>query len=475
MKKRLNIKLIAFFLGSAVVFGAGVHFLHGFQVRRNAEAFLGLSDQAKKDGKLPQAVDYLARYLALKSGDQSEVVTENRAKFGLLLADEKVATSPKALLRAYFVLGQVLLRNPNHNEVRRRMVDVAMHERMQRFRDASEHLKKLLKAAPDDGELLGKRATCCDANGDYAEARKDYEAAIASAPAEIKNYFQLANLLRDRVDEVKTKGEDKEKLAAIADQRINAMVDANITNFKAHLARARYSKTWHNNDQERLDTFERDVQAAYRLAPGDVEVILAAAELAQLKNTPAAARKLLRDAMADAQHAREWRLVQALSQLEVLEKQPEAALACLRDGLKKMPDEFNLLWNFAHLVIHLRYDTETEKVLEKLKTLGMPQAERDYLDARKFFNHEEWLKAARILERVYPHFIKGYDQRKDWFSFNLSLECNLLLGGCYEQMGDPDRAASAYNRVVGREPTSVPGLLGLALMSRPTGLKSIGC
>ena len=99
--------------------------------------------------------------------------------------------------------------------------------------------------------------------------------------------------------------------------------------------------------------------------------------------------------------------------------------------------------------------------INQLGQAGMRRVELDYLEARIHFNHERWLDAARTLERVFPLFLRSYEQRKkDWFAFNLGLECNYLLGNCYEQLGDPYRAAMAYDRVVARDPFSVVGRLG---------------
>ena len=47
--KRLNLKLLII-LGCLFVFGSvGVHFLHGFQVNRNAESLKNRAAQAEKD------------------------------------------------------------------------------------------------------------------------------------------------------------------------------------------------------------------------------------------------------------------------------------------------------------------------------------------------------------------------------------------------------------------------------------------
>src|SRR5207244_4732762 len=112
---------------------------------------------------------------------------------------------------------------------------------------------------------------------------------------------------------------------------------------------------------------------------------------------------------------------------------------------------------------------EAAQVVDRLNRLGMPQPELDYLRARIHAGKEEWLAAAKLLERSYPQFLRQADQLRNWLSINLVVESNLLLARCYENLGDPDAAAAAYNRVVGRNPQSVAGRHGLARMEWALG------
>src|SRR5262249_11045812 len=156
---------------------------------------------------------------------------------------------------------------------------------------------------------------------------------------------------------------------------------------------------------------ERDVQEACRLAPDEAEVILAVAQVARDKNNPGAARELLRKAVAAKRHAQNWRLVQALSRLEMLEGQPQAAVACLRGGLDRMPGKMALLWNSAHLLIQQRQAQEAAGVMTRMEKAGMSRRELVSLEARLQFHREEWLKAAQTLERVLPLFLRDSKQR----------------------------------------------------------------
>jgi hypothetical protein len=83
MKRKLNYKFLACLLGGTVLLGAGVHFLHGYQVQRNAGTMLKQADDAEAQGKLAEAAEHLDRYLALFH-DHPDAL----AIYGVLLANE---------------------------------------------------------------------------------------------------------------------------------------------------------------------------------------------------------------------------------------------------------------------------------------------------------------------------------------------------------------------------------------------------
>src|SRR5438876_8003892 len=103
MRKVLNVKLIGWLLGAILLFGTGVHFLHGYQVRRNASVLVSQASRAEGQGQTERAAEYLQRYLGLVPSD-----TDVLARYGLTL--DKLATSRKGWLRAFLALQQVLVR-----------------------------------------------------------------------------------------------------------------------------------------------------------------------------------------------------------------------------------------------------------------------------------------------------------------------------------------------------------------------------
>src|SRR5208283_730983 len=163
--KKLNLRLVVCLSVATLLAGASVHFLHGFQVRRNASALLSQADRAEQDRKLDQAINYLQTYLGFVPGDN-----DARARYGLLLRESALRSKNLRLMQRVFnLLEQVLRESPERSDVRRRLVDTAMD--LDRFTDAEVHLKRLLEAAPKDIELLELSARC---QADNKEAAKRY-------------------------------------------------------------------------------------------------------------------------------------------------------------------------------------------------------------------------------------------------------------------------------------------------------------
>src|SRR4051794_23354891 len=103
MNRRVNVKLLAFLVGATFLFALGVHFLHGFQERRNASALLRQADRAAEQGQREQAVAHLRTYLGFAPND-----TDALGRYGMLLSQQ--AGNTNARLQAMDVLEQVLRR-----------------------------------------------------------------------------------------------------------------------------------------------------------------------------------------------------------------------------------------------------------------------------------------------------------------------------------------------------------------------------
>src|SRR5947207_6676875 len=126
-----------------------------------------------RSGNLDQATEYLARYLGFVPTDHDAL-----ARYGLLL--DKQATTYKARRRVFEVLQQVLVREPERDDIRRREVNVAM--KLERFIAARDHLNLLLQTSPTDPELERLFGECEDGNRQYAKAAEWFQKAIAHNP-----------------------------------------------------------------------------------------------------------------------------------------------------------------------------------------------------------------------------------------------------------------------------------------------------
>src|SRR5437762_5933539 len=167
-RRTINAKFAICLLGALAMLSMGSYVLHGYQIKRHASILVEQAERAEKQGQLPKAIDYLRRYLALAPQSHDAL-----AKYGMLLADPKIATTPRALQQAYLVLEQSLRRDPERQDIRRRIVRLALDKWLDRPSDALEHLNKL---APDqDAELLSLRARCHTALRDFPKARADYQ------------------------------------------------------------------------------------------------------------------------------------------------------------------------------------------------------------------------------------------------------------------------------------------------------------
>src|SRR5262245_11490578 len=133
------------------VLGGAVHFVHGYQVRRNAEGMFDYAQELERAGNRADAARALEQYLGLNPKDIDAL-----QHYGKLLAE--MATNRKAKVRAYLTLEQVLRRKEKLSvpqlavDARRTAARLAID--IGRFGDARDHLDALKKEVPVDVSLM---------------------------------------------------------------------------------------------------------------------------------------------------------------------------------------------------------------------------------------------------------------------------------------------------------------------------------
>lgn len=435
--RTLNVRLLALILVCGLILGAAVHWLHGYQVQRNAKVFLREAQRAKEEGKLGDAVRNLRWYVDLVPNDVDAL-----ADLGSMLA-KLSAPGP-----AYATFEKVLRLDPNRTDVRRELASVAIQ--LGRYRDAREHLEKhLLKDPPEDAELLFLFATCQEAMDDYKGAEESLketlslEGAIEDDPLKLGVYLRLANLLRRRLDR-----------AAEADTWMAKMVTSNPDSCEAHVYRGSYLRATAkpNKDREgRLALAIEEAAKALKLAPDNQGALLLAAQCALEKKEFDKARDHAR--RAAELYPQSVAVYMTLADIEVQSGKRKEAIAWLRQGLQKIPGQQDLLWTRALLLADEGKTDEADEMLQQLRAAEYSRPLTDYLEARLEFLGGQWLAASRRFEQLRAELTAWPD---------LGKQANYWMGKCYQELGEPDRALTAFRQAAMVDPLWIPARAGIA-------------
>lgn len=430
-RRTLDLRFFTLFLVLAVLLGVGTHFLHAYQVKRNASTLLEQARAAEDAQEYEKAVEFLARYMGFNPED-----VDVRERHALLLDD--VSKHPALKERVYLVFEQVLLRDANRQEVRRRAARLAMA--IGRPNDSRTHVNKLLEGAPNDPDLIDQLGQCEEASKNFEEARKKFVLALKLDPKRVMTSLRLASLLRLRLD-------DAEK----ADRVMDALILADPLSLAARLARGRYLREIGNLAGAAKDlAFARD-----KLAADDIDVLLVSADIAQASGQSEEARQYL--ARGQQVHPSDLRFGVGLARLGLraggAEKRAEA-VGHLREAVKAAPEDAEATWALADLFIDAGEPAEARVLLSKLTKPGQPtSAPVDFMQARLLTTDRKFGEATTLLEGRRQELTRWPE---------LSRRADILLGTLYEQLGNTDLQLAAFQRVLAVDPRSVPARLGKA-------------
>jgi cellulose synthase operon protein C len=420
MRRTLNVKLLAILIASCLPVGVGVHALHGMQFKRSAGVLLAEAGDAEGHGDLAGAAEYLNRYVRYVPDDAGVL-----ARYALLLASEKLATSPAARERALGVAERALARDPGRRDVRRRGVDLALE--LMRYDTARSHLTTLAETAPDDGEIELLLGRCEENQGQFEAAAAWYEKAIKHAPQQIEAYVRAADVFRYRLNRAARADE-------VMDARVvkGGLIALNGRSERAYLERSRYRKA------NGLPGADSDVARALELAPDAADVLLAAAELAGERNDLPAARGYLE--RGRDRHPRDVRMYERQAALELQAGKFDRAVACLNEGVERLPGEVGLQWILADLLVQGGEVKKAEAAIRRLADAAFPAEFVDYLNGRLEVRAQHWAKAIAVLEGVNSRLVtsSGIDE--------LRKRVNLQLAECYRETGQVDQQFNAALR-----------------------------
>jgi len=351
---------------------------------------------------------------------------------------EETAKTPRDHLRVYLTIEEVLRRDASRSVMRRAQVERAI--RFRRLGDARVHLDVLLEESPTDGELRFFAGVVEEADRHYQKAVAYYHAAIANDHTTVEVHVRLARILRERLTRPQA-----------ADRIMDAMVQENKNSAAARLARAVYRKKYGTLKQALTD-----VAAAEKLDPKTIAALLLRAEwILSDPNRSQVEVKEIRDRLNSrlTKHPKEPRLYRLLSQAELRLKQTQRAIEVFRLGRKALPDDVNLIWLLADLLISEKKSDEATVEINRLRELKAAKWIIDYLEGRILYENEKILAARTRLQSAATHADR---------SSGIWRNAHLLLGECYRKMGAYQRQLDTCGQVVDADPLSVKGRLGMA-------------
>jgi tetratricopeptide (TPR) repeat protein len=428
--RRINVRFLGIVAIVIALIATGAFLLHRAQIDRQAGFLLDRAVRAEEGGDTDEAASQLQRYLGLRPGDADATI-----QYARLLADR--AERPEEQIRAFFALERALRLDPGRNDLRRQAAELAMEPGLGRFSDARVHLEALLDGdAAGDADLLAMLGRALEGDGEDREAEQAYREALEVDPHRVEAYVRLASLLREQLI-------DEESADRV-------MGKHNPDSARAYLERGLYRLKYG------IEEAEADFARALELAPDDSDVLVASAESALARGEGDQARRLLERARDQA--AKDARVYQGLARIESAAGNAEDAVAVLRSGLGAIGDDdaegrLQLLWSLADAEIDAGRFDEARQIIAELKEINLRPGLQDFLEGKVRAGEGRWRDAVAALRNARTLLTNQPE---------LTYQIDLLLGTCYERLGNPDQRLAAYRRAVAVDPVAIPGRLGLA-------------
>ncbi|MEQ8847381.1 tetratricopeptide repeat protein [Botrimarina sp.] len=435
MQYRVNVPLLVGLVVGTLVLIGGAYGLYHFQKSRNADRLLTAAAEAREEGDLDKSAGHLYNYLQLRPGDESAMVSMSQT---LLDIAEEPRSEMIDVQRAMGHTEATLREHPEQNELRRRLLDFYMERRV--LNQALDHIDLLLSRTPNDAELEVMRSVCLFGSASpkaqehaykligFDPDAEEFDSEAAVAPNDPGVYVRAAMSLRsDDLDE------------KLADRVVERMIEVNSDSGEAYLARGQYFASTGREDEAKAD-----IRRALELDGEKPEIVIANARLLGLDEQYDEARDMLNKAIEDNPHLPGLYL--ALAEVEIRADQAEEALAAYDRGLKATPPSQTQLLMFQKTRLQLDIDTPeaARSTIRQMRESAVIQAAYpDYLEARLMMKEGKWFKAAQVFEKYQSFFANNP---------SFGTELNLLLGMCYERLGQLELAAKAFDEALRLDP-----------------------
>jgi tetratricopeptide (TPR) repeat protein len=242
--------------------------------------------------------------------------------------------------------------------------------------DARKNLEPALRSHPERADLLELYAKTQAAGKDPEGAVRSLRRALELAPDRVSSAVLLADLLRDRLSR-----------PTQADTVLDRLVKDNPKSAGALAARAN-----HRTALGKLDLAKVDLKLALALAPKDKAVLSSSAELAWRRGEfSESCDHWLALVRTDPNNVAAYL---GLVRADLERGQSKQSIAALRQGLKLLPNQPDLLFHLADLLADEQKLSEAEGLRKHLPSAGA-QGRSLYLKGRILQQKKQWEEAAR--------------------------------------------------------------------------------
>lgn len=401
MRRRLNIPLLAGLFAGTLFLTVGVYLLHEHQVSRNAETLLVRAEKHREAGDLKESLRIMRRYLAHRPEDAAQFkVAARDAINGLYDARSKREVIEKPQIdQAVFLIEEAVRKNGEDPDIRREAAE--FWQKMGRSDYVIDNLEPIRDQWTPEDRL--KWVSSKQVVGHEVEAIQELQAMTgmdpatgdldkdkASTPEYLEAYVTLAQLLMRR-------SLDVQQALKVANQLVNA----NEENYRAFLLRGKLLPYILGKDGR--ERGYDDVKQAFKMAPDQVDALLAMALMHMEKKEPDVARDYITKGMEKAETRYEKsRLYNMLVSINIQHEDMEVVSKTIEEGLEAIPYDGDLMWTKARMLLDAKKHDEVRAMKKDLLRAELSSSMIDYLEARILMDSGEFLAAVKQMEEIRP-------------------------------------------------------------------------
>ncbi|MCA9197890.1 MAG: tetratricopeptide repeat protein, partial [Planctomycetales bacterium] len=444
--RQFNWKLLIISVVLLAVVLPAVHFWHQRQLANVSEALLRRADQLEAEEKFYEASNTLFRYVNIHEGhkDVGPVMVRLAQTYDRFAQDR----TKKSKAISWYL--KALAAAPSEVPLYARLAELQIETGQ--YSLAEEIANKGLKLAADDFACHKQRTLA--RHHQLEQGRpvdvdllvEEFSQLLAAHPDDIDGAQAFAGLLRQHV-----RVQNEFNPAQLADQTMNNMVQANGGNFQAYLVRHKYRL------QHELADADKDLDAAFTIAPNDQDVLVTAGDYAyhqgEFQNALDYYQRLVAEnaTRADAHLG----VGQSLRQLGRIDE----AITAFQQGLAQA-DPLNLALNVQltdTLINEGRLDEadatigNLETAIGQLASEGIESlrawavASRDLLQGKLYLARRDYGgaidKLTNVATTTSPQAIRNREG-------SVSFHANTLLGDAHAALSQWQESALAYERAI---------------------------